>query len=54
MNRARNQLLAGAALTGDEHREVVALQPLYLVDHARHCGAGAKESRQAAARAGAP
>ena len=43
---ARDQLLAGAALAGDQHRQVVALQPLNLIDDARHRGAGAEESRQ--------
>ena len=46
VNRARDQLLAGAALAGDQHREVVALQPLDLIDHACHRGAGAEEARQ--------
>ena len=46
VDRARDQLLAGAALAGDQHREVVALQPLDLIDDAGHHGAGAEESGQ--------
>ena len=34
VNRARDELLAGAALAGDQHRQVVALQPLDLLDDA--------------------
>ena len=48
---ARDELLAGAALAGDQHRQVVALQPLNLLDDARHRGAGRQEARAAAARA---
>ena len=46
MNRARDQLLAGAALAGDQHGEVVALQPLNLIDDPVHRGAGADEAGQ--------
>ena len=46
VNGARDQLLARAALAGDQHGQVVALQPLNLLDDARHRGAGAEESRQ--------
>ena len=46
MNRARDELLAGAALTGDQHGQVVALQPLNLLDDAHHRGAGAEEAGQ--------
>ena len=46
MDGPRDQLLARAALAGDQHREVVALQALNLVDDAVHRGAGADESGQ--------
>ena len=46
VDRARDELLAGAALAGDEHGEVVALQPLNLLDDARHRGAGGEKSGQ--------
>ena len=46
VNRAGDELLAGAALAGDQHREVVALQPLNLIDHPVHRGAGADEAGQ--------
>ena len=46
VNRARDELLAGAALAGDEHRQIVALQPLDLLDDARHGGARRQEPRQ--------
>ena len=51
VNRARDEVLAGAALAGDQHGQVVALQPLNLIGDALHRGAGADESRAAAARA---
>ena len=44
MDGPGDQLLARAALAGDEHRQVVALQPLNLVDHTVHGGAGAYEA----------
>ena len=40
---ARDQVLAGAALAGDEHRQVAALQALDLIGDALHRGAGADE-----------
>ena len=43
---ARDEILAGAALAGDQHGQVVALQPLDLIGDALHRGAGADESRQ--------
>src|SRR5580765_4293249 len=43
---ARDELLARAAFARDEHREVVPLQALDLLDHPRHRRAGAQESRQ--------
>ena len=46
VDRARDQLLAGAALAGDQHGQVVALQPLDLLDDAAHRGAGAEEAGQ--------
>ena len=46
VDRPRDQLLAGAALAGDQHGEVVALQPLNLLDDALHRRAGAQEPRQ--------
>ena len=46
VNRARDQLLAGAALAGDQHGQVVALQPLDLLDDAGHRGAGAEKPGQ--------
>ena len=46
MDRARDELLAGAALAGDQHGQIVALQPLNLLDDAGHRGAGGEESRQ--------
>jgi len=46
VNRARDQLLAGAALSRDQHRQVVPLQPLDLLDDAGHGGARGEESRQ--------
>ena len=38
--------LPGTAFAGDEHREVVPLQPLDLLDDARHGGAGREEPGQ--------
>ena len=46
VDRARDELLAGAALAGDQHGQVVALQPLNLFDDARHRGAGGEEAGQ--------
>ena len=46
MNRARDQLFAGSALAGDQHGQVVALQPLDLIDDTIHRGTGADESGQ--------
>ena len=43
---AGDELLAGSALAGDEHRQVVALQPLNLLDDARHRGARRQEAGQ--------
>ena len=40
---SRDQLFADAALAGDQHRELVALQPLNVLDDAHHGGAGAEE-----------
>ena len=36
VNGARDEILAGAALAGDQDRQVVALQALNLVGHALH------------------
>ena len=44
VNRARDQVLAGAAFSGDQHREVVSLHALNLVAEARHRRAGADET----------
>ena len=46
VNRARDQILAGPALAGDEDGQVVALQPLDLIGDALHGGTGAHETRQ--------
>ena len=46
MNRARDEVLAGAALAGDQHGQVVPLQALDLLDDAVHGGAGADEPGQ--------
>ena len=46
VDRARHELLAGAALAGDEHGQVVALQPLDLIGHAVHRRARAEEAGQ--------
>ena len=46
VNRPGDQLLAGAALARDEHGQVVALQPLNLLDDARHRGARRQEAGQ--------
>ena len=46
MNRARDEVFAGAAFPGDQHGEVVTLQPLDLVGEAIHRRAGADESGQ--------
>ena len=46
MNRARDEILAGAALAGDEHGQIVALHPLDLIGDALHRGAGADEPGQ--------
>ena len=46
VNRARHELLAGSALAGDQHGEVVALHPLDLLDDAVHRGAGGQEPGQ--------
>ena len=46
VDRPRDEVLAGAALAGDEHREVVALHALNLLGDALHRGAGADKSRQ--------
>ena len=46
MDGARDQFLAGAALAGDQHRQIVALHPLNLIDDARHRGAGAEKPGQ--------
>ena len=46
VNRARDEVLAGAALAGDEHGEVVALHALNLLGDALHGGARADESGQ--------
>ena len=45
MNRPRDQILAGAALAGDQDGEIVALQPLDLIGDPLHRGARADESR---------
>ena len=44
VNRARDQVLAGAALAGDQHGEVAALQALDLIGDALHRRAGADEA----------
>ena len=59
VDRARDEVLAGAALARDQHREIVALQPLNLLDDALHRGARADEAREQRLertfeRAGAP
>ncbi len=46
VDRPRDEILAGAALAGDEHREVVALHALNLIGDALHRGARADKSRQ--------
>ena len=46
MDRAGDEILAGAALAGNQHRQVAALQALNLFGHALHGGAGADESRE--------
>ena len=46
VDRAGDQVLAGAALAGDQHRQVVALHALDLIGDALHRGAGADEPRQ--------
>ena len=46
VNRARDEILAGAAFAGDEHGEVVALHALDLLGDALHGGARADESRK--------
>ena len=46
VNALRDEFLAGAALTGDEHGEVVALQPLNVLDEADHRRAHGDESGQ--------
>ena len=43
MDRAGDQVLARAALAGDQHGQVVALQALDLIGYALHRGAGADE-----------
>ena len=42
----RDELLARSAFAGDEHREIVALQPLNLFDDARHGRARREEAGQ--------
>jgi hypothetical protein len=44
MNGPGDQFLARAALAGDQHRQVVALHPLDLLDHARHGRARGEEA----------
>ena len=46
VNGARHEILAGAALAGDQDGQVVALQALDLVGHPLHRRAGADEARQ--------
>ena len=46
MDRAGDEVLAGAALPGNQHRQIVALQVLDLVGHALHRRARADESGQ--------
>jgi hypothetical protein len=46
MDRTRDELLPGAALARDEHRQVVPLEPLNLLDNSRHRGAGGQKSWQ--------
>ena len=46
VNGPRHQFLAGAALTGDQHRQVIALQSLDLINDLVHRGAGAEEAWQ--------
>src|SRR5688572_5653048 len=46
VDRARDEVLARAALAGDEHRQRLPLHALNLIGHAGHGGAGADESRQ--------
>ena len=46
MNRARNEILAGAAFARNQHREVVALHALNLLGDALHGGTRADKPRQ--------
>ena len=46
VNGEGDKLFAGSAFTGDQHREVVALKPLNLLDDPRHDGTRAQKSRQ--------
>ena len=46
MDGSRHELLAGSALSGDEHGQIVALQSLNLLDDAGHGRARRQESRQ--------
>ena len=46
VDRPRHEVLAGAALAGDQDGEVVALHPLNLIGDALHRRAGADEARQ--------
>ena len=43
VDRARDQFLASAAFAGDEHRQIVPLQALDLIDDAMHGRARAQE-----------
>ena len=44
MNGARNQFFSSSALARDQHRQIVALQPLDWIDDALHRGAGANKA----------
>src|SRR6185295_1514888 len=46
VNRARDEILARTALAGDQHGEVVALQPLDLIGDLLHRRARADEARE--------
>ena len=46
VNRARDEVLAGAAFPGDQHGQVVALQPLDLIGQPIHRRTGADEPGQ--------
>ena len=46
VDRARDEVLAGAAFAGDQHGQVVPLHALNLIGEPVHRGAGADESGQ--------